>query len=146
FAGGRKEVRVGVSRTVGLAYLPGFFHANLRRSPEVGCTVSYLSTGEIIADLEANDLDLGVIDAFLKLARTQAVTHSFKDAFTLIAPAEPEGAKVPTRSKASMKSWAAKQRWLLIDDTGQTGKALRTWMRRHGMAIEPAMQFDSFDL
>ena len=29
FAGARKEVSVDVSRTVGLAYLPGFFHANL---------------------------------------------------------------------------------------------------------------------
>src|SRR5205814_2579665 len=30
FAGARKEVRVAVSRTVSLAYLPGSFHANLR--------------------------------------------------------------------------------------------------------------------
>src|SRR5580692_7223284 len=30
FAGARKEVRVDVSRTIGLAHLPGFFHANLR--------------------------------------------------------------------------------------------------------------------
>ncbi len=36
FAGARKEVRVDVSRTIGLAYLPGFFHANLRRLPQVG--------------------------------------------------------------------------------------------------------------
>ncbi len=31
FAGASREIRVGVSRSVGLAYLPGFFHANLRR-------------------------------------------------------------------------------------------------------------------
>src|SRR5215471_13363058 len=30
FAGARREIRVDVSRTIGLAYLPGFFHANLR--------------------------------------------------------------------------------------------------------------------
>ena len=41
FAGAKKEIRVGVSRSVGLAYLPGFFHANLRRLPQVGYRVSY---------------------------------------------------------------------------------------------------------
>ncbi|HVX57423.1 MAG TPA: LysR family transcriptional regulator, partial [Candidatus Saccharimonadales bacterium] len=30
FAGAKKEIRVSVSRSVSLAYLPGFFHANLR--------------------------------------------------------------------------------------------------------------------
>jgi DNA-binding transcriptional LysR family regulator len=34
FAGARKEIRVAVSTTVALAYLPGFFHANLRQFPE----------------------------------------------------------------------------------------------------------------
>src|SRR5580704_3805756 len=61
FAGARKEVRVGVSRTIGLAYLPGFFHANLRRLPQVGCRVSYQPSTEILAALEANELDLGVL-------------------------------------------------------------------------------------
>src|SRR6266446_6138277 len=40
FAGARKEVRFGVSRTIGLAYLPGFLYANLRRKPEIACRVS----------------------------------------------------------------------------------------------------------
>src|SRR6266403_1432785 len=61
FAGARKEVRVAVSRTIGLAYLPGFFHANLRRLPEVGCRVAYQSSAGILSALEANELDLGVL-------------------------------------------------------------------------------------
>src|SRR5690242_5209121 len=40
FAGARKEVRVDVSRTIGLAYLPGFFHANLRHQPQLGYRVT----------------------------------------------------------------------------------------------------------
>src|SRR5437899_11752012 len=35
FAGARKVIRVDVSRTIGLSYLPGFFHANLRHFPEI---------------------------------------------------------------------------------------------------------------
>src|ERR1044071_10106265 len=40
FAGARKEIRVDVSRTISLAYLPGFFHANLRRLPQIGYRVA----------------------------------------------------------------------------------------------------------
>ena len=60
FAGARKEVRVDVSRTIGLAYLPGFFHANLRRLPQVGYRVTCQPSNEILAALEANDQDIGV--------------------------------------------------------------------------------------
>src|SRR5438034_5455965 len=44
FAGARKEVRLDVSRTIGLAYLPGFLHANLRRFPQIGYRVDRKST------------------------------------------------------------------------------------------------------
>jgi DNA-binding transcriptional LysR family regulator len=40
FGGARKQVRVGVSQSIGLAYLPGFFHANLRRVPQVAFPAS----------------------------------------------------------------------------------------------------------
>src|SRR6266516_5090442 len=61
FAGAKKEVRVGVSRSIGLAYLPGFFHANLRRLPEISFRVSHQPSSDILAALEANELDLGVL-------------------------------------------------------------------------------------
>src|SRR5580765_2056746 len=75
FAGARKEVRFGVSRTIGLAYLPGFFHANLRRLPDVGCHVSYQSSTAILSALEGHELDLGVMCPPARLPRTLRVTH-----------------------------------------------------------------------
>src|SRR5215475_5683649 len=51
FAGARKEIRVDVSRTIGLAYLPGFFHANLRHLPQIGYRVTCQSSSEILAAL-----------------------------------------------------------------------------------------------
>lgn len=48
FAGARKEIRVAVSNSIGLAYLPGFFHANLRRLPDVGCTVTNQSSDQVL--------------------------------------------------------------------------------------------------
>lgn len=146
FAGARKEVRVGVSRSIGLAYLPGFFHANLRRLPQVGCRVSYQGSGQILAALEASELDLGILCPPKRLPQTLRVTHRFDDAFTLIAPRElAAGFHALPKSPKARAAWLVKQTWLLIDDAGNTGRKLRTWMHRQGLRIEPAMQMDSFD-
>src|SRR5215472_15425649 len=82
FAGARKELRVAVSRTVGLAYLPGFFHANLRRLPQLAYRVTSQSSEEILSALEANEQDLGVLCPPPRLPKTLRVTHQFEDAFT----------------------------------------------------------------
>src|SRR6266403_737720 len=88
FAGARKEIRVDVSRTIGLAYLPGFFHANLRRLPEVGYRVTCQPSHEILTALEANDQDIGVLCPPPRLPKTLRVTHQFADAFALIVSTE----------------------------------------------------------
>ena len=147
FAGARKEVRVGVSRSVGLAYLPGFFHANLRRLPEVACRVSHQPSSEILSALEANDLDLGVLCPPRRLPRTVQVTHKFEDAFTLIAPAELAGQfESMAKSRKARQAWLERQSWLLLEDSSNTGQRLRSWMSRQGWKFEPAMQLDNFDL
>src|SRR5438309_7240295 len=51
FAGARKEVRLDVSRTIGLAYLPGFLHANLRRFPQIGYRVIELREQRVNGNL-----------------------------------------------------------------------------------------------
>jgi DNA-binding transcriptional LysR family regulator len=147
FTNARKEIRVGVSRSIGLAHLPGFFHANLRQNPKVGCHVSYQPSAEILSALEANELDLGVLCPPKKLPRTLCQTHHFKDAFTLIAPAELASQfAVLAKSRLVKNAWLARQQWLLIDENTNTGKQLRKWMTRSGLKIEPTMQLDSFDL
>src|SRR5215510_4965455 len=146
FAGARKEIRVDVSRTISLAYLPGFFHANLRHLPQIGYRVTCQSSSEILAALEAHEQDVGVLCSPARLPRTLKVTHRFEDAFTLIAPttlsAELQNF---TKTKARME-WLKKQNWLLIDERSNTGQQLRSWMRRDGWRIEPIMQLDNFDL
>jgi DNA-binding transcriptional LysR family regulator len=147
FAGARKEVRVGVSRTIGLAYLPGFFHASLRHHPEIGSRVSYRRSDEILTSLEAHELDLGVLCPPKRLPESLRVTHRFDDTFTLVASqaqaAEFRG--LPNSQKART-AWLAKQRWLLIDEASTTGHKLRSWMVRQDWGVEPAMQLDGFDL
>lgn len=147
YAGARKEVRVGVSRSVGLAYMPGFFHANLRRLPDVACRVSNDSSTAILAALEENQLDLGVICASPRLPKTLRVTHRFTDGFTLIAARTLAGEfqKLPNSSR-TRAAWLSKQPWLLLEEGTNTSQQLRRWMKKQNLNVEPAMQLDSFDL
>ena len=147
FANARKEIRIGVSRSITPAYLPGFFHANLRRSHNVSYGVSYRPSGEILAALEANELDLGVLCPPPRLPQTLSVTHRFTDAFTLIAPAElAAGFQSLPKSRVARLAWFVRQSWLLFEEKTNTGRELRRWMSRSGLKVDPAMQLDSFDL
>jgi DNA-binding transcriptional LysR family regulator len=145
FGGARKEIRVGVSRGIGLAYLPGFFHENLRKFPNVRYRVHSFSSDEILAGLESGELDAGVLCPPRRLPVTVDVVHAFEDKFTLIAPAglalEIQPLKPSARQKVLLD-----QPWLLIDERSNTGALLRSWMKRRGLKVEPAMQLDSFDL
>lgn len=145
YADARKEVRVGVSRSIGLAYLPGFFHANLRRLPKVGYRVRHQASDDILSALEANELDLGVLSPPRRLPNTLRVTHRFDDAFVLIGSADTT--ELPTRATPkNLQAWAQVQNWLLIDGQSNSGKQLRTWMRRQKITVEPGMTLDNFDL
>jgi DNA-binding transcriptional LysR family regulator len=146
FAGARKEIRVDVSRTIGLAYLPGFFHANLRHLPQIGYRVTCQSSSEILAALEAHEQDIGVLCPPTRLPRTLTVTHQFEDAFTLIAPTTLSSELQKFPKKKARVEWLKKQNWLLIDERSNTGQQLRLWMHRDGWRIEPTMQLDNFDL
>ena len=147
FAGAKKTIRVGVSRSVSLAYLPGFFHANLRRLPGVGYRVSNRVSADILSGLESNELDLGVLCPPRRLPPTVRVTHRFKDTFVLVGSlaAAASFAEVAANRKRRI-AWLHEQSWLMLDETSNTGRQLRAWLTRQGCAAEPAMQLDSFDL
>jgi len=145
FAGARKEVRVAVSRTIALAHLPGFFHANLRRLPQVGYRVACQSSKDILGSLEANELDIGVVCAPPRMPKTLRVTHRFRDDFAVIAPASMPGEPGGKPKSRPRIEWLMKQNWLLIDEHSNTGRQLRSWLRKVRWKIEPAMQLDNFD-
>lgn len=147
FAGAKKQVRVGVSRSISLAYMPGFFHANLKRLPEVTCQVSHESDENLLAALEANELDVAVLCPPLRLPRTIQITRKFDDAFTLIAPVEiAESFRTVTPNRRARQRWMSGQKWLLIEQASNTGRQLRSWISTQAWAIEPAMELDNFDL
>lgn len=147
FAGAKKEVRVAVSRSVGLAYLPGFFHANLRRQPALSYRVSYQTSPAILSGLEANELDVGVLCPPRRLPQTVRVTHRFNDTFVLIAGSDAAAEFEPVAARRSARlAWADRQNWLLLDDEANTGRQLHSWMKRQGLTVQPSMQLPGFDL
>jgi DNA-binding transcriptional LysR family regulator len=147
FANARKEIRIGVSRSISLAHIPGFFHANLRRAASVTYHITCQPSPEILSALETNELDLGVVCPPPRLPKTLAITHRFTDAFTLLAPAElaSQFSALP-KSRTARNAWLSKQFWLSIDEKTNTGRQLHKWMTRESLKFEPAMQLDSFDL
>lgn len=141
-----KKLRVGVARSIGLAYLPGYFFAFQRARPEVQLHVTQNTSAEILRALEARELEAGLLCPPTRLPRGLQITHRFTDEFVVIVPRQlslPENIKAVTvpRLKALLKD----QRWLFIDRAGNTGRLLQQWLAKNKWAVEPAMELDSFD-
>jgi DNA-binding transcriptional LysR family regulator len=145
FAGARREVKVGVSRSITLAHLPGLFAANQRLHPEVLTRVFHQDSAALLEALDKHELDLGVLCLPPKLPSTLEVTHRFEDVFVLIAPAELQ-TPVEGADARIFRSWLKRQRWLLLADSTRTGRLLRRWLEQQHLEIEPAMVLDSFDV
>ena len=148
FAGAPRLIRVGVSRSIGLAYLPGFFTHFQRRFPQVLVQVSHGSSTEALAALEASELDVALLCPPKRLTNAFEITHRFADDFTLIAPVglplpfDPTGAVDPAALGATFRN----QRWLLPDRRSNTGQHLRQWLEEVRLPVRAAMELDSFDL
>jgi DNA-binding transcriptional LysR family regulator len=147
FGNAAKEIRIGVSRSISPAYLPGFFHANLRSGLKASYRVESRPSADIISALEANELDLGVFCPPQRLPKTLVTTHHFSDAFTVIAP-RTATVDFETRRKHKRErlEWLSRQSWLVFDDSTNTGAGLQRWLGRLIPKFQTAMQLDNFDL
>lgn len=142
-----QTLRVGVARSIGLAYYPGFFFAFRKRQPAVQLQVVQLTSREILEAIEDRTLDAGLLSPPKRLPRTLVATHRFTDEFTLVVPPD---SLLPRELKAAnirtLRKRLAHERWLLIDQHGETGRMLRHWLAQQDWPIEPAMELDSFDV
>jgi DNA-binding transcriptional LysR family regulator len=146
FGNARPVVRVGVSRTVAMAHIPGLFHANQQRLPSVACQVKYQTSAEILSALEQHELDVGVLSPPSPLPGSVKVTHKFKDAFTLIGSKSLAKTRPKSPRADHQLRWLQQQPWLMIQGSTVTGTLMRRWLTRRGLKLEPAMELDSFDL
>jgi DNA-binding transcriptional LysR family regulator len=142
FQGERKEVRIGVSRSISLAHLPGLLHGHLRHHPEVKTTVSHLAGSALMEAVAACRLDLGVLCPPGRLPEGLEVTHRINDAFILIAHRE---VMVPGEEDERRK-WSANQRWIVPPAGTRSRDCIDGWSKAHRWSVAPAMELDSFDM
>ncbi|HRI11857.1 MAG TPA: LysR family transcriptional regulator [Verrucomicrobiota bacterium] len=140
-------LRIGVARSIGLAYYPGFFFAFRKRKPDVQLHVEQLPSAEILDAVESGTLDAGLLSTPRRLPRALVATHRFSDEFLVIAPIATRvpGERAVVSVRAAKKLFA-QERWLLIDRQGETGRTLHKWLGQQSWSIEPAMELDSFDV
>lgn len=145
FAGAPKTLSVGVSRSIGLAYLPGFFVSFRQKHPAVRTHVVQQSSAEILSAIEANTLQVGILCPPDRLPPGVKITHRFRDEFVLIAPPDAVLPAIP-RSTAALLQKLAQHDWILLGENSNTGRLLRRWLAKHEARIGAAMEVDTFDL
>jgi len=147
FAEAPKEVRVGVAKTISVAYLPGFFAAQQRRQPEVRLRITHEPSARLLERVEMNELDAAILCPPRHLPGSLRVVHRFADAFDLVVPPEWTLPAVTLRAKGERwRNWLAERPWLLIHGESNTGARLRSWMKKRGWEAKEAAEADSFDL
>jgi DNA-binding transcriptional LysR family regulator len=140
-----RTLRVGVSRTVGLAYLPGFFHAFRRRLPEAQLHVSHQASDFILAAVESGELDAGIVSPPPRLPPTLEAAREFDDEFALIVPPRATAKAVQPLEVSKLSETIQRWQWLLITRQSITGKRLHAWLQEAGFRREPSVEADSFD-
>src|SRR6185436_16246971 len=76
-----KVLRVGIARTIGLAYLPGFFRQFQKKFPRVQLHLSHELSAFILGAVESGELDVGIVAAPPQLSHALVTTHRFSDDF-----------------------------------------------------------------
>ena len=141
-----KTLSVGVSRSIGFAYLPGFIFKFQREAPGVSINLVQDSSRNLLALLDNRELDVAVICSGPRLPRGVQMAHRFKDDFTLILPAS---TRLPGGERIRVKDLGralANERWLMLDRKSTTGLLLHEWLEDHGFDRAPAMEVNNFDL
>ncbi len=138
-------LRVGIARTIGLAYLPGFFRKFQRAHPQIQIRASHQSSAFILAAVEGGELDIGLVAAPPVLPNGILVARKFTDEFVAIAPPHFEAPLKPI-APAQLNELFVSKKWLLISDETVTGKKLRAWLQRENVRADVTMDSDSFDL
>ena len=135
------SIRVGVSRSLSLAHLPGLFHAN--RNQEVKINLVHPTGKAVLGNVMRANLDVGVSPLPAKIPQELEVVHRFEDEFVLISNSPVEESL--TR-KLSFRKWAQGQSWLLPPEGSVSREVLNHWVVARGLEVDATMELDSFDV
>lgn len=131
-----RRIRVGVARSIGFSYLPGFFAAYRKSHPADQIEMNYASGDQILAEILEAELDIGVCCTRTSLPRGLEITHRFQDRFIGIAPPD---------SPATDDQFF-EQPLIALAESSESGRKLNRWLQQRAPAAEVVMRSDSFDL
>ena len=139
--GKQKTVRVGVSRSLSLAHLPGLFAG--RGSCSAKIKLVHPTGKAVVGGVLSAKLDVGISVLGADFPNELNVMKKFEDEFVLISKDASPG---NLRRKASLLAWSNKQRWLLPPEGSASRQVLESWLRGRGVEVGPEMELDSFDM
>ena len=135
-------IRVGVSRSLSLAHLPGLFHSR-RKDSQARVELSHPRGKAVIGGVLSAKLDVGIATLAPEIPKELTVNHQFRDEFILLSNSQPE---VSLKRKPSFRNWSAKQQWLLPPAQSTSRQILQNWFLTREVEVVPAMELDSFDV
>ncbi len=140
-----REIRIGFSRSVSLAHLPGLLHGHRRRHPEVKTTVSHLAGSALIEAVASCQLDLGILCPPARLPESVETPHRISDRFMILAPRD---LPLPTeiREPQAWAAWVSAQSWIVPPARTRSRACIDAWWAGQGLAPAAAMELDSFDM
>jgi DNA-binding transcriptional LysR family regulator len=142
--GATREIRVGFSRSVCLAHLPGLLHGHVKRHPEVRTSVSHLPASALIDSVAGGRLDVAVLSPPARLPDSIEVLHRIEDRFVIVVPVELQ-VPDPRENPNAWKTWAASQAWIVPPSGTRSRACIDNWWRAQGIDTCAAMELDSFD-
>ena len=112
-----------------------------RMKSDLPMFVSQDREDEILRQVAAASLDIGIVVDRPDLPATVEVTHEMRDETCAVVAAK---CGIP-QDQENFRPWAEEQRWLLPPAGSCTRRLSDDWARRLRLGIVPAMELESFD-
>lgn len=79
YLGDQRKIRIGISRGLALAHIPGIFHPQQKLQPDVKIIVSQPDSTALLRDVGNASLDLGILTQPSMIPNDVTVTHRMTD-------------------------------------------------------------------
>ncbi|MGL4399915.1 MAG: LysR family transcriptional regulator [Luteolibacter sp.] len=144
YLGAPRKIRLGISRELSLAHIPGIFHPQQKLQPDVKITVSQPENAALLNEVGHSGLDLGILTHPAELPANVAITHRMTDRFIVIAPGTTELPLLD--SSPRFRKWASAQNWVLPPPVARSRQIIDAWAQDQGVILQPIMELEDFDL
>lgn len=144
YLGDQRKIRIGISRGLALAHIPGIFHPQQKLQPDVKIIVSQPDSTTLLKEVGNSSLDLGILTEPSELPGNVIVTHRMTDHFSMITSSTAE--PTPVDSLPLFRKWAHSQSWLLPPLNSRSRQLIDDWAQDRKVLLKPVMELENFDL